>query len=242
MNNEYLNGYAKVFGATGTAIYISLCRHANNITQECFPSEELIAEELNINEKTVRKYLNEMAECNIISIKRERDSLTGKWKNKIYTLLDKEQWNSPPVNSSGGVTIKPPVNEVPNHRYVVPNKETNTNKTNINNTNNVLSIKELSFKDFLISLGMDKRRHVQITGLYWKFREWKFENKGQWSAALKRELKPAAALKGYTDKQILDTMEAVSREDIPKWTLETVHKYIDEVINNDNKLKVLKLK
>ena len=55
MDNDYLNGYAKYFGAVGTAIYVSLCRHADNDTQECFPAYKKIAEELGLVEKTIQK-------------------------------------------------------------------------------------------------------------------------------------------------------------------------------------------
>ena len=42
IDNEYLNGFAKHFGAIGTAIYVSLCRHADG-EQKCYPSQKLIA-------------------------------------------------------------------------------------------------------------------------------------------------------------------------------------------------------
>ena len=57
MDNDYLNGYAKIFGAVGTAIYVSLCRHADNDTQKCFPAMELMAEELGITRNTISKYI-----------------------------------------------------------------------------------------------------------------------------------------------------------------------------------------
>ena len=95
IDNDYLNGYAKEFGAIGTAIYISLCRHADNETQKCFPAQEKIAEELNIAVRTVRKYLQLLQSCHIISITRERNPMTKKWFNNIYTLLDKEEWIRP---------------------------------------------------------------------------------------------------------------------------------------------------
>ena len=72
IDNAYLNGYAKIFGAVGTAIYISLCRHANNETQECFPSQELIAKELGITDRTVRNYIKKFEEWNLILVKRKK--------------------------------------------------------------------------------------------------------------------------------------------------------------------------
>ena len=66
MDNEYLNGYARIFGAVGTAIYVSLCRHSDNETQKCFPSIKLIAEELNISKSTVIKYIKSFEKFNLI--------------------------------------------------------------------------------------------------------------------------------------------------------------------------------
>ena len=68
LDNDYLNGYAQFFGAIGTAIYVSLCRHSNNETQKCFPAQKLIAKENNIGERTVRQYIKIFEQYHIISI------------------------------------------------------------------------------------------------------------------------------------------------------------------------------
>jgi len=92
VDNEYLNGYGKIFGAVGTAIYVSLCRHANMETQQCFPSMKLIAEEFNLSEETVRKYIKLFEQSRVISIERSKDPETKRQNVNIYTLLDKSQW------------------------------------------------------------------------------------------------------------------------------------------------------
>lgn len=94
LDNEYLNGYAKIFGAIGTAIYVSLCRHADQ-HQRCFPSQKLIAQELNITTRTVISYLQKFEDWRLIHIERERDEETKKWKNNTYFLLDKSEWKKP---------------------------------------------------------------------------------------------------------------------------------------------------
>jgi len=136
MDNDYLNGYARVFGAVGTAIYVSLCRHADNETQKCFPSQEKIAEELNITSRTVRKYLKLFEKHHLISIEKERDPITKKWINNVYTLLDKSEWDKPEEIISDG---KPEENNDKSHRKItteaIGNKQHNNN-THINNTNN----------------------------------------------------------------------------------------------------------
>jgi hypothetical protein len=132
LDNEYLNGYAKIFGAVGTAIYISLCRHSNS-EQKCFPSQKLIAEELNIGVRTVRKYLKMFVNWRLVSVQQERKD--GKWLNNIYTLLDKEEWNKPeaPVayGTRGNRIPSPEANDDTYHRHQLPHKKTNRKNTNI---------------------------------------------------------------------------------------------------------------
>ena len=98
MDNEYLNGYAKMFGVTVTAVYISLCRHANITTQKCYPSQKLIANELNISERTVIRAINVLTKWNLIQIERIRRK-NGTQLNNIYYLLDKSAWIKPKKNS-----------------------------------------------------------------------------------------------------------------------------------------------
>jgi len=87
LDNEYLNGFGKEFGAIGVAVYVCLCRHANN-QQESFPSHKTIAEELSITEKTVKKYLKVMKEHNIFKVEQRRNK-SGKFLHNVYTLMDK---------------------------------------------------------------------------------------------------------------------------------------------------------
>lgn len=143
LDNEYLNGYARIFGAVGVAVYVSLCRHADNETQECFPSMELMSEELNVSRKTVSKYIRLFEENNLIAIERSKDERTKKWKNNTYWLLDKTEWKSHGKllhmeESHGNVVPKPWVTEGKSHGNVVPNKETHINYTHttiLNETN-----------------------------------------------------------------------------------------------------------
>lgn len=95
MDNEYLNEYGRYFGAIGTAIYVSLCRHADVETQKCFPAIKTIAEENNIGERTVKQYIKELAKYKLILIEKERNTSTQEWLNNTYTLLDKNEWIKP---------------------------------------------------------------------------------------------------------------------------------------------------
>lgn len=132
LDNEYLNGYAKIFGAIGTAIYVSLCRHADNETQECFPSMELIGSELSISRNTITKYIRLFEQYRLITVEREKDN-TGKWKNNTYFLLDKSEW-TPHAQPLGTVSHAQPMTEPcttvdKNHAQPLGNKETHINYT-----------------------------------------------------------------------------------------------------------------
>ena len=131
IDNEYLNGYAKIFGAIGTAIYVSLCRHADSETQQCFPSMELMAEELSISRKTISKYLKLFEKNQLIKIEKERDNKTKKWLNNIYTLLDKEEWKTHENLITMAIKEQKPCEPV-SDTHVNP---LHNNNTHINNTN-----------------------------------------------------------------------------------------------------------
>ena len=135
LDNDYLNGYAKYFGAVGTAIYVSLCRHADSETQKCFPAQKTIAEELGISERTVRGYLKQFRKYQLISIEEEWDSRSKKRLNNVYTLLDKNLWIKPEAMVSSGTTgnrkHKPEATDDINQRQQLPSKETNRKETHI---------------------------------------------------------------------------------------------------------------
>lgn len=133
MDNDYLNGYAKHFGAVGTAVYLSLCRHADNETQKCFPAQKLIAEEVGIERKTVIKYIRLFSKYHLIKIERERDR-DKKWANNVYTLLDKENWSSPEAMSNKYTRVGHVQMKDKSHVQQIHTKDTqDTKETHISN-------------------------------------------------------------------------------------------------------------
>jgi hypothetical protein len=100
VDDAYLNGYGRIFGPIGTAVYLSLCRRANK-EQFCWPSEMKIAEDHGMTDRTVRKYIKIFAEANLIRIEHERTQ-SGKWPHNVYYLLDKSEWKRPEEIVSAG--------------------------------------------------------------------------------------------------------------------------------------------
>src|SRR3990167_2687808 len=88
LDDQYLNGYAKLCGVYATVVYISLCRHADK-EQKCWPSHAKIAEEHNISSRQVIRALKILEEKHII--KQER---IGKKSNNRYWLIDKSEWTN----------------------------------------------------------------------------------------------------------------------------------------------------
>jgi Helix-turn-helix domain len=139
IDDEYLNGYAKLCGINATGVYLSLCRHANK-NQQCFPSKKLVAEELAISERSVYTALKTLESWNIIRIETRGRDETGKFNNLLYTLLDKKVWklkpdqqqHMPSANSAVGKTEQSPSANNDNYRrQQVPNKETHIKDTHI---------------------------------------------------------------------------------------------------------------
>jgi len=103
----------------------------------------------------------------------------------------------------------------------------------IEHTNNRTYIappeQNFNFPTYLLSLKQHKNRLNQIIYLYWVAKNFKFENKKQAGAALTRDLRAAKNLEGYTDDKINQTLDYLRKNMDFKWTLETVHKFIDEI-------------
>ncbi len=91
VDDLYLNGYAKKVGVYGTAVYVSLCRHADK-QQQCYPSLGKLAEEHNCSKKQIGRAIKELEKQNIIKKLR-----IGKKLNNRYLLLDKSEWTNSPI-------------------------------------------------------------------------------------------------------------------------------------------------
>jgi len=82
----------------------------------------------------------------------------------------------------------------------------------------------------------DPKRHIQVIGVWIKETELKPENSEQIQSIIKRNLRPAKLLNGYKNEDIKETIKVLKNTDyLKKFTLETVAKYIDEVISKKKK-------
>ena len=130
IDDEYLNGYAKLCGINASGVYMALCRHADK-DQTCFPSKKLIAKELSISERSVYTALKTLSEWNIIEITNQGRKDDGSFRNNIYSLIDKKYWkNKPQANGAvGKKRHSPQANDDIHRRQLLPNKETHIKET-----------------------------------------------------------------------------------------------------------------
>ena len=106
VDDEYLNGYARLCGVYATCVYNSLARHTEFYTQECFPSIKLIAEQHNLSKPVVISALGVLENANIIKKIKEKDE-KGRQKKNVYVLLDKSEWKNKldiiPIKNKRGI-------------------------------------------------------------------------------------------------------------------------------------------
>jgi len=137
IDDDYINGWAKHLRPAATAVYISLCRHADK-EQQCFPATKLIAEEHGITRRTVQEKTRLLEKWNIIKKKRVRKK-SGTWLNTTYFLLDKTEWHKPPWEKT---SHSPTMGKKQHHHgKSFPTKVTHIKDTHIsiNNTKRITS-------------------------------------------------------------------------------------------------------
>jgi hypothetical protein len=230
IDDEYLNGYAKLCGINATGVYVSLCRHANK-QQTCFPSKELLANELNISERSVYSALKKLEEWNIIKTQSQGRKDNGSFKNNIYTLLDKSLWKNKPQanNADGTICLPPQANNDISRRHVVPNKE-----THIKETHSIATALPpppiFNYDQKLNEWQNDKKPHVQLIARFFKAKGLVFETEEQMTAALKRHCRAAVEVVKFSKEQIKEAEEKMQQNqkvmENNEWTIETLLKYL----------------
>jgi len=249
MDDEYLNGQAKLCGWQGTIVYNSLCRHAN-INQESFPSIKLMAEQHRVSRPTIIKGIENLEKRNVIQVKKMRTK-GGKWLNNTYILLDKSGWDYSSqvnvvdtVNTPSQVNVDTPPSQrgLPNQVNVVDTKETHIKETHYNSVSKETVSPFLNNKEeednvpfdsdaYIETLKQSQQKHIVIIGWYMQAKGMKspgiITNKNSATIELKRLVRPASQLAVMGDMQrIVETAKKLESKGL-SWTLETL-------INNIN--------
>lgn len=146
IDNEYLNGYAKHLGVYCSAVYLSLCRHVDNETQECFPGMKLMAEENGISSKSVERAIKILEAWGLVKVTRSKKE-DGTQAPNDYLLLDKSMWEDKPTDceTSGSRQThspKPTDSQDESRQTVVLHNNTHINNTHITKPTDLFSFDE----------------------------------------------------------------------------------------------------
>ena len=117
------------------AVLFALWIYMDNTTGECYPTEMQIAASASASEKTVRKSLKKAVDLGLIERKLNKPRSGRGYRNYSYKPLIPGEaitgsQKQPPVTDA-----KPPVNEVKNHRNVLPPNYKGNYLNNYNDSN-----------------------------------------------------------------------------------------------------------
>ena len=161
VDDEYLNGYAKLCGINATGIYMTLCRHASK-DQSCFPSKKTIGEKLRISERSVYTAIKTLEKWNIIKVESQGRKHDGSYKSLTYFLLDKTQWKPKPTANiaDGKKKHLSTANNDNNRRQQMPNNKTQYNNTHIKKRKEVERLRKKLIDKKIIKKDLHMERQV----------------------------------------------------------------------------------
>lgn len=212
LDDVYLNGYARHLKPIATAVYLSLCRHADK-GQSCFPAEITVAEEHGISERTVRYKIALLRSWNIIRVKRTR-SQKGKWLHNTYFLLDKSEWKRPQAKSAFGSTTG---KRQQNHRQQLPPNDPPLN------VSHPIGLKQPKRKDMTFK----KDWYDQVLKEYQQLKSITLQ--GEEFKPIHQAIK-TMFMSGRTPEQVIAAMRDVAKRGYCEWTINTVKMKLPEIL------------
>lgn len=265
IDDEYLNGYAKLCGPNATCVYNSLCRHASK-DQECFPSLDLIMEQHGFKSKhTVIKGIRKLEAWGIIAVKKEKDEKTKRQKNNVYILYDKSEWNPKPsadiapraecisdIDPGAFNAQKPSAPDALEGYTQI--KDTQNKDIAANAADSIIckiekcgkEVEEgkeycklhlpMDLKEFLEWCAKSPHKHINIIGEWADTVKPEFRTQGQWTEYIKRYARAASALVPFDHDQLERGFEHIKKGIDGKWlTVYTLETLLKFVTNEKSK-------
>ena len=187
---------------------------------QCITGRKQLSKDTGISQQTIRTCLTKLKLTNEIATKSTN-------KFSLITILNYNDYQI----KGDKLTTKSTKCLTNNQPTTNQQLTTNKNYKNVKKNMSDKSDEVFSSKNYINSLISNKRKDLHIIGLFWDYKETEFDNNEQANSQLVRHLKPAKALKGYSDEQIEATFKGLDKEsnrDINYiWTLETVLKRIE---------------
>lgn len=214
LEHPYLTKQAKL-------VYCALASFTSHKKQKAFPSITTLCKLASVRRSTAIDAIKNLENYKFIKADKKEGKVTQ------YTLLKL-------LDEKPKASIKRALDQ--SKAATAPVQKGYSNKNDI--TKPIKEIKELDALGLLNELLAEKRRDLQIVGLWIRERNIEMPNKAVRSSLIKRHIRAAGLLKGYEDRDIIETIGVLSGTSyLSKFTLETVGKYIDEVVRSRKKGK-----
>ena len=183
------------------AIYSYLISFAGN-SMTAFPSQKLMSEELGISDKTLKKYLNELKECGLVTVTQKRNN-QGTFNRNIYTLTDQTEGETLPQGKNDRTEEDP--NTVGNN---LPSPEGNIYPINNNSINNNTKSTEPKTENKKENLEVENNIYnEELKDLIYEFIESRKKLKKPFTdTALKRMIKKLKEI-GSTESEQIEIIE-----------------------------------
>lgn len=174
---------------------------------------------LSISEQTIRTCITKLKSTNEITTKSTN-------KYTIITLVKYEEYQKVDKKLTNKSTNKLTNDQPTTNQQLTTPKEIK-NKRNKEYIKASADAEEFNFQLKVNNMLLSEDKRMPIISNYWSYKGITFTNKEQYSAGIKRELRPAKNLIGYDLERIKEVMYFLNGTGID-WTLETTHKYIDK--------------
>ena len=207
----------KNLSANAKLLYGEICALSKK-SGKCYATNDYLGSVLGLKERSIPNLLKELSGNGLVFIDIER-SKRGTYRNITVSFFNEGGHHS---ITRGGLAKE---------RGLKRNRQ-----IEIDNKIAAEAAKPFSFKEYLAEMKQGQR-HIRVIALYWEHKDTEYENVKQAREAIGRDLRAAKKLAGYSDERILDTMDHLDGiKYLDRWTLETVHKYIDEKVGKKKNL------
>lgn len=146
MGNIFIDEYASTLGSSAICVYLCLKRYMNRETRIAFPSEKLIAKQIDMNPRSVIRAIKKLEKFGFISKQKIRQN--GQYFHNVYFLnLSKDWLKLGDKNELTQVTNTSNLDDKNNKNYVTLSHLNNTNNNN-NKEQKFFSKEKIDFKKY----------------------------------------------------------------------------------------------
>lgn len=224
--------YETIVSCTGDELrfYLYLKLYAIN-NHSAWPGSDTLANDLGMSKRTIVRLIKMMEDKGRLKVDRSNGKLNiyditwydeaGEKSSAKMALVGKAD------QCQNGTRTSAKNGKAPVPKMVTPSYGTKISER-IENNDSAEAPAQWTFKGALGRMMSDKRTEIRIVALYYFSKGFTYESSAQLATAIRRDVRPAIKLKTYSEARISKVMGWLKDNADFKWTLESVHKHIDE--------------